>query len=280
MRAALEALAARLAAERITEDELAELAELLERMRAAARRGDAHDQSQANAVLPRHDRARRPQRDARAPVALLEPFSRTYLTVSQPGIDLCACPSATSRPRRAARARRRGRRRGHARAPDGRRRAARPRRTPRETHRRPLDAGPRGHADLPARAAAGAAACYESHERVRRADRRRRARRRLAHRALPGRARTTTSAPTATRASTSSPTPAGRRRSRSSAASRDGVLLDFTDRRDGPRHQRGRGRGRARAHRLRGQGARHRPHPHRRGRLQHRGALPAPTTAG
>jgi DNA-binding GntR family transcriptional regulator len=49
VRATLEALAARLAAERITEDELLHLADLLETMRAAARRGDAHDQSQANA---------------------------------------------------------------------------------------------------------------------------------------------------------------------------------------------------------------------------------------
>jgi DNA-binding GntR family transcriptional regulator len=49
VRAALEALAARLAAERITEEELLQLADLLETMRAAARRGDAHDQPQANA---------------------------------------------------------------------------------------------------------------------------------------------------------------------------------------------------------------------------------------
>src|SRR5512145_2010478 len=49
VRAALEALAARLAAERITENELLRLAELLETMREAARRGDPHGQSQANA---------------------------------------------------------------------------------------------------------------------------------------------------------------------------------------------------------------------------------------
>src|ERR687891_2640789 len=48
VRAALEALAARLAAERITDAELAELERQLERMRSAAQRGDAHDQSQAN----------------------------------------------------------------------------------------------------------------------------------------------------------------------------------------------------------------------------------------
>jgi len=90
VRAALEALAARLAAERITEDELLRLAELLQRMRAAAQRGDAHDQSQANASF--HATI---VRAARNPTlerqwSFLEPFSRTYLTVSQPGLDLLA----------------------------------------------------------------------------------------------------------------------------------------------------------------------------------------------
>src|SRR3546814_335703 len=43
VRAALEALAARLAAERISESEFLRLGELLEAMRDAARHGDAHD---------------------------------------------------------------------------------------------------------------------------------------------------------------------------------------------------------------------------------------------
>jgi DNA-binding GntR family transcriptional regulator len=90
VRAALEALAARLAAEHMTEDELLLLAELLERMRDAARRGDAHDQSQANASF--HATI---VRAARNPTlerqwSFLEPYSRTYLTVSQPGLDLQA----------------------------------------------------------------------------------------------------------------------------------------------------------------------------------------------
>jgi DNA-binding GntR family transcriptional regulator len=90
VRAALEALAARLAAERITEDELLQLAELLETMRAAARRGDAHDQSQANAAF--HATIVRAARNAtlERQWSFLEPFSRTYLTVSQPGLDLLA----------------------------------------------------------------------------------------------------------------------------------------------------------------------------------------------
>jgi DNA-binding GntR family transcriptional regulator len=88
VRAALEALAARLAAERITKGELAELDQLLERMRGAARRGDAHQQSQANAsfhaTVVRAAQNETLERQWR----MLEPYSRTYLTVSRPGIDL------------------------------------------------------------------------------------------------------------------------------------------------------------------------------------------------
>lgn len=90
VRAALEALAARLAAERMTEDELLRLAEMLETMRDAARRGDPHDQSQANASF--HATIVRAARNAtlERQWSFLEPYSRTYLTVSQPGLDLRA----------------------------------------------------------------------------------------------------------------------------------------------------------------------------------------------
>jgi DNA-binding GntR family transcriptional regulator len=90
VRAALEALAARLAAERITEAELLQLADLLETMRAAAERGDAHDQSRANASF--HATIVRAARNAtlERQWSFLEPFSRTYISVSQPGIDLRA----------------------------------------------------------------------------------------------------------------------------------------------------------------------------------------------
>jgi DNA-binding GntR family transcriptional regulator len=90
VRAALEALAARLAAERISEDELLRLAELLETMRAAARHGDDHEQSQANARF--HATIVRAARNAtlERQWKLLEPFSRTYITVSRPGLDLRA----------------------------------------------------------------------------------------------------------------------------------------------------------------------------------------------
>jgi DNA-binding GntR family transcriptional regulator len=88
VRAALEALAARLAAERISKSELAELRQLLERMRRAARRGDAHEQSEANASF--HATIVRAARNATLARQwqMLEPYSRTYLTVSRPGIDL------------------------------------------------------------------------------------------------------------------------------------------------------------------------------------------------
>ena len=90
VRAALEALAARLAAERMTEDELLRLADLVETMRAAADRGDAHDQSRANAQF--HATIMRAARNAtlERQWSFLEPFSRTYISVSQPGLDLRA----------------------------------------------------------------------------------------------------------------------------------------------------------------------------------------------
>ncbi len=90
VRAALEALAAQLAAERLAEAELLRLAELLEMMRGAARRGDAHDQSQANASF--HALIVRASRNAtlERQWSLLEPFSRTYISVSKSDVDLLA----------------------------------------------------------------------------------------------------------------------------------------------------------------------------------------------
>jgi DNA-binding GntR family transcriptional regulator len=90
VRAALEALAAALAAEHITEPELLRLAELLDRMRTAARRGDAHDQSRANAAF--HATIVRASRNGtlERQWSFLEPFSRTYITVSQSDLDLVA----------------------------------------------------------------------------------------------------------------------------------------------------------------------------------------------
>ncbi len=98
VRAALEALAARLAAERISEQELLRLAELLETMRAAARRGDAHGQSQANASF--HATIVRAARnvDARAPVgAAGAVLAHLPHGVAARASTCSRCPSATSR---------------------------------------------------------------------------------------------------------------------------------------------------------------------------------------
>ena len=90
VRAALEALACRLAADVIGDDELAALEHELETMRDAARRGDGADQSLANARF--HATI---VRAARNPTlervwTMLEPYSRTYIFVSRPAVDLVA----------------------------------------------------------------------------------------------------------------------------------------------------------------------------------------------
>jgi DNA-binding GntR family transcriptional regulator len=88
VRAALESLAASEAARLIDAAELRELEALIKEMVGAARRGDAHAQSMANArfhALIVHAAAN--------PIlerqwALLEPFARTYLTASKANVDL------------------------------------------------------------------------------------------------------------------------------------------------------------------------------------------------
>ena len=90
MRAALEALAARLAAEQMGAAELRELRELYDAMMVAARAKDAHEQSQADAAF--HGAIARGARNAtlERQWSFLEPFSRTYISVSQPGLNLLA----------------------------------------------------------------------------------------------------------------------------------------------------------------------------------------------
>ena len=125
VRAALEALAARLAAERITR---ARAGRARPAARAHARRGAPRRRPRPVAgqrVVPRDDRARRAQRDARAPVA----DARALLAHLPDGVAPGHRPRAPVRPPRAgaggAAARRpRGGRGGDARAPDGRGRAA------------------------------------------------------------------------------------------------------------------------------------------------------------
>ena len=88
VRIALEALAARLAAERIAADELERLRRLLDSMRRAARQGSPHEQSLSNAAF--HATIVHAARNStlERQWQLLEPFSRTYITVSRPSLDL------------------------------------------------------------------------------------------------------------------------------------------------------------------------------------------------
>ena len=88
VRIALEALAARLAADRIVAEELERLRLLLESMRRAARQRNAHEQSLSNAAF--HATIVHAARNStlERQWQLLEPFSRTYITVSRQSLDL------------------------------------------------------------------------------------------------------------------------------------------------------------------------------------------------
>ncbi len=88
VRAELEALAGRLAAERRTEKCVRDLEALMEGMMEAAERGDAHDQAFKNAKF--HERIVEAARNSMLMRfwSMLEPFARTYVTASAQGIDL------------------------------------------------------------------------------------------------------------------------------------------------------------------------------------------------
>jgi DNA-binding GntR family transcriptional regulator len=87
VRSQLESLAARLALERITDDELDELSLYLDEMRRAARAGDSHAEATADASF--HGRIVEIAGNATLERVwrLLEPFSRTYITIVAPGVD-------------------------------------------------------------------------------------------------------------------------------------------------------------------------------------------------
>jgi DNA-binding GntR family transcriptional regulator len=91
VRAALESLACRLAAEQITERELEQLEARIEDMRAAYAREDPHAQSQADARF--HATVVRATRNGtlERQWSLLEPFLRTYISVAH-GADLRTLP--------------------------------------------------------------------------------------------------------------------------------------------------------------------------------------------
>jgi DNA-binding GntR family transcriptional regulator len=88
VRAALESLAARLAAARMGDGQLGELRALFDTMLAAAAAGDPHEQSQADAAF--HGAIVRGAGNAtlERQWSFLEPYLRTYVTVSRAGTDL------------------------------------------------------------------------------------------------------------------------------------------------------------------------------------------------
>ncbi len=90
VRAALESLAAELACAAMTDAELDELDDRYAAMLAAARAGDPHAQSLADAAL--HGAIARGSRNAtlERQWTFLEPYSRTFITISRPGTDLVA----------------------------------------------------------------------------------------------------------------------------------------------------------------------------------------------
>lgn len=87
VRAQLESLAARLAVDRVTQPELEELAGYLGEMRRAARANDVYAEAMADALF--HGRIVEIGGNAtlKRVWRLLEPFSRTYITLVAPGID-------------------------------------------------------------------------------------------------------------------------------------------------------------------------------------------------
>ncbi|MFZ0216499.1 MAG: GntR family transcriptional regulator [Candidatus Dormiibacterota bacterium] len=88
VRAALESLAAAMAAERIDEGQLDAMERAIRQMEQAAEQQDEHAQSRANAEF--HALVVQASENAtlQRQWALLEPFARTYLTSARSGIDL------------------------------------------------------------------------------------------------------------------------------------------------------------------------------------------------
>jgi DNA-binding GntR family transcriptional regulator len=87
VRSTLEALGARLAVPRVTDDDIAELAGHLEAMRAAARNDDGHGVAEADARFHARIVELADNGTLEKVWRSLEPFSRTYLTLVVPGAD-------------------------------------------------------------------------------------------------------------------------------------------------------------------------------------------------
>lgn len=88
VRAELEALSGRLAALRRTDQCVADLEEHLAGMMEAADRGDAHDHAVNNTAFHEAVIDAAQNRTLKRLWSMLEPFSRTYVTASAPGMDL------------------------------------------------------------------------------------------------------------------------------------------------------------------------------------------------
>lgn len=88
LRGELEAIAARSAVRRIDERGLARMRELLDEMRASAARGDAHAQALHNSEFHDCVITASGNRTLQRLWSMLEPFARTYLTATVPGVDL------------------------------------------------------------------------------------------------------------------------------------------------------------------------------------------------
>lgn len=88
VRAELEALAARLAAERRKPECIADLELLIKAMADAAERGDAHDQALSNTRFHARIVEAAGNETLLRHWSMLEPFGRTYITASTEGVDL------------------------------------------------------------------------------------------------------------------------------------------------------------------------------------------------
>jgi DNA-binding GntR family transcriptional regulator len=87
VRSTLEALGARLAVPRVSDDDIAELAGHLEAMRAAARNDDGHGVAEADARFHARIVELADNSTLERVWNSLEPFSRTYITLVVPGAD-------------------------------------------------------------------------------------------------------------------------------------------------------------------------------------------------
>lgn len=88
VRGELEGLAGRLAATRVNAAVLRQLEDLFEKMARAAARGDAHEQALHNTRFHTIIVQAAGNRALERIWTMLEPFGRTYVTASMPGVDL------------------------------------------------------------------------------------------------------------------------------------------------------------------------------------------------